>query len=75
MLVNLLTVLFVGLKLTDQIEWSWFWVVSPIWITFLLAVAVRIPGEWRKQVAARKKQAAQEQWRQLKKDVKTDGDQ
>ena len=33
---TLLTVLFVGLKLTDHIDWSWWWVLSPIWIKFLL---------------------------------------
>ncbi len=26
----LLTVLFIGLKLTNHIDWSWVWVVSPI---------------------------------------------
>ncbi len=35
----LLTVLFIGLKLTHQIEWSWWWVLSPIWITFALVLA------------------------------------
>jgi len=31
--VGLLTVLFIGLKLTDYIDWSWWWVLSPIWIS------------------------------------------
>ena len=30
--VTLLLILFVGLKLTGHITWSWFWVVSPVWI-------------------------------------------
>lgn len=29
---TLLTVLFVGLKLTHYIAWSWWWVLSPLWI-------------------------------------------
>ncbi|QHZ59826.1 hypothetical protein HWD03_gp066 [Alteromonas phage vB_AmeM_PT11-V22] len=29
---TLLTVLFVGLKLTDNIDWSWWWVLSPMWL-------------------------------------------
>lgn len=40
---GLLTVLFVGLKLTDHIDWSWWWVLSPLWIGAalgLLAVGV-----------------------------------
>lgn len=31
--VGLLTVLFIGLKLTNYIAWSWWWVLSPLWIT------------------------------------------
>jgi len=35
-----LTVLFIGLKLTNVITWSWWWVLSPIWISLSLAVVV-----------------------------------
>lgn len=42
LLAVLLTVLFVGLKLTGNIAWSWIWVVSPIWIYILLAIAFLI---------------------------------
>jgi hypothetical protein len=35
-----LTVLFIGLKLTNVITWSWWWVLSPIWISLLLAVVI-----------------------------------
>jgi len=27
-----LAVLFVGLKLTGHIDWSWWWVLSPLWL-------------------------------------------
>ena len=37
---GLLTVLFVGLKLTGQITWPWLWVLSPIWISALIAIAI-----------------------------------
>ncbi len=30
--IGLLTILFIGLKLTHYINWSWWWVLSPIWI-------------------------------------------
>lgn len=30
--VGLLTILFIGLKLTNYIDWSWWWVLSPLWI-------------------------------------------
>ena len=31
-LVSGLTIMFVYLKLTKQIDWSWLWVLSPCWI-------------------------------------------
>lgn len=34
--VGLLTLVFITLKLTGYIEWSWLWVLSPIWISFSL---------------------------------------
>lgn len=37
--VGLLTILFIALKLTGVIAWSWWWVLSPIWIS-VLAVGV-----------------------------------
>ncbi len=40
---GLLTVLFVTLKLIGKIDWSWWWVLSPLWIgaaVFLLVVAL-----------------------------------
>ena len=35
---GLLTVLFIGLKLTGHITWSWWWVLSPLWISVLIAL-------------------------------------
>ena len=35
-LTTLLTVLFVGLKLTGYINWPWLWVLSPLWIPLAL---------------------------------------
>lgn len=29
---GLLTILFIALKLTGYITWSWLWVLCPIWI-------------------------------------------
>jgi hypothetical protein len=36
----LLTVLFIGLKLTNVIAWSWLWVLSPLWISAGIALSV-----------------------------------
>ena len=37
---GLLTVLFIGLKLTGYIAWSWWWVLAPLWIGFVILIAV-----------------------------------
>ena len=37
---GLLTVLFIGLKLTGYINWPWIWVLSPIWISVSIVVAI-----------------------------------
>ena len=36
--VGMLGILFVALKLTGYIDWSWWWVTAPFWIPFVLAV-------------------------------------
>lgn len=37
---GLLTIVFITLKLTNVIAWSWLWVLSPIWISVLLVFLV-----------------------------------
>ncbi len=39
---GLLTILFIALKLTNVITWSWLWVLSPIWISFGLVIGIVI---------------------------------
>ena len=39
---GLLTILFIGLKLTGYIDWSWWWVLSPIWITVGIVLIILI---------------------------------
>ena len=36
--LGLLTILFIGLKLTGHINWSWWWVLAPIWGVFVLVL-------------------------------------
>ena len=31
-IASILTIVFVVLKLTNVISWSWWWVLSPLWI-------------------------------------------
>ena len=37
-LIPMLTVLFVGLKLTEYIDWSWWWVLAPVWGTIAVII-------------------------------------
>ena len=37
---SLLTLAFIILKLCNVITWSWWWVLSPIWISISLAVVI-----------------------------------
>lgn len=39
-----LAVLFVGLKLTNYIDWSWFWVLSPVLAPVSFALFLMISG-------------------------------
>ena len=41
-----LAIVFIILKLVDKIDWSWWWVLAPIWIpiafSFLIAIVITI---------------------------------
>ena len=37
---GLLAILFIALKLTAVIGWSWWWVLSPIWIPVAIGLAI-----------------------------------
>ena len=39
-LFSLLTVLFVGLKLTGHIDWSWVWILAPLWGQLVAVVII-----------------------------------
>lgn len=40
--IGLLTIAFIVLKLTGYIDWSWWCVLSPVWIVCLIAVGIII---------------------------------
>lgn len=41
-ILSALTLMFIGLKLADKIDWSWWWVFSPVWIPLVVLVLVTI---------------------------------
>ena len=37
---GLLAIAFIILKLCGVINWSWLWVLSPLWISFIVGIVV-----------------------------------
>jgi len=37
---GLLTILFIAFKLLGVITWSWWWVLSPMWIPFVVVLSI-----------------------------------
>jgi len=35
---GLLAIVFIVLKLTNLIDWSWWWVLAPIWISIIIVL-------------------------------------
>ena len=35
-----LTILFIALKLTNVIDWSWWWVLAPLWIPVAVVLGI-----------------------------------
>lgn len=40
--VGVLTIVFIVLKLLGKITWSWWWVLSPIWISAIAVIILLI---------------------------------
>ena len=38
--LDLLTIVFVVLKLCKVIDWSWWWVFSPLWIPLAILIVI-----------------------------------
>lgn len=37
---GLLTIVFITLKLVGYIDWPWWWVLAPLWISACIVVAI-----------------------------------
>ena len=74
-ILDLLTLLFIGLKLAGKINWSWWWVFSPIWIAciiyFTLAIIIKIANDKHEKMMMEKdpnylaRKAAEMQMREI----------
>jgi hypothetical protein len=50
-LFGLLTIAFVILKLCKVINWSWWWVLSPLWISVLISLICFIVAAIIKEIS------------------------
>ena len=53
-----LLLLFIGLKLANIIDWSWWWVTAPFWIPLLFAIVVGVLAVIAKWMETPKERAA-----------------
>ena len=47
--ISLLQLTFIILKLCNIINWNWLWVMSPLWISTLLGIALLLVITLRKE--------------------------
>jgi hypothetical protein len=73
-----LTLIFITLKLTDIIDWSWWLVLGPVWIPFAFIVLVAAPI-WlvytviqAKRESNRDKALVEEEYENMLSDLDTD---
>lgn len=41
---GLLGILFIALKLTEVISWSWWWVLAPFWMPGAVVITILLAG-------------------------------
>lgn len=51
---GVLFVVFLVLKLTYVIDWSWWWITAPLWVPVLLVIVLKGFLEWLKWRDVRK---------------------
>lgn len=44
--LGILAIVFIVLKIIGKITWPWIWVLAPIWIPFIITVALLIFITW-----------------------------
>lgn len=43
-LASALGIVFIALKLTGHIDWSWIWVLCPFWVGIVLIIGILVVG-------------------------------
>ena len=69
---SVLTIVFVVLKLVGVIDWSWVWVLSPLWISAILTVLIIVgivlygvyeDKKWDKEYGKTSRKQRQKKWK------------
>jgi hypothetical protein len=63
---GLLFLVFLVLKLTGVIAWSWWWVTAPLWVPFLLLILIFAVGGFTVGVLESKAKKDRERRRNLR---------
>lgn len=50
--VDALAILFIALKLCGVIDWSWWWVLSPLWIDFIVVMIIGMLEDYARKMEA-----------------------
>jgi hypothetical protein len=66
---GVLFLIFLVLKLVGVIDWSWWWVASPLWISLGLLLVLAVPAAF---IIARQESEIEEQSLKLFKSLKED---
>ena len=51
---GLLAIVFITLKLLGKIDWSWWWVLAPVWVPLALGLILLVVALNIKRVAGRR---------------------
>jgi len=65
-LCGALFVLFVALRLTEHIDWAWYWVAAPLWMPlgiFILCIPIILLWMRKAEKSEREARAASRMWR------------
>lgn len=71
---GILGVVFITLKVTNQIDWSWWWVLAPLWGPVALVASIAIVGTCVVLIARKLESPGERNARELKNAFKNYSD-
>jgi Na+/melibiose symporter-like transporter len=69
-----LFLIFLVLKLTDNIDWSWWWVTCPLWIVFIWFIVIIVTLVGSEVVEEQKAKHGMKKWAKKMRKVEEEED-